>query len=545
MRIKKLLPGLLLTLVSASAMAETMYISNGSLSDARKFGVVDSIQVSNIAMYAGSDVMLEATNSIVFSPGSGSTLLIQKNAANKKVVARIRNISETTNYAVTQVTATYATNVRPNAINNNNQVVGIYHDGTQNVESAFIFDPVTNILSPRNQSTYSAGYGVNDSNVLVGQNTYGATRWSGPNSTYQELHLPGYTLGQENSDSAYGISSLDTIVGQSYDLSIGSYRAALWEKITTPVLTWNLRSLPAANGLNLLVARDINSSNYLVGVATNASGQQRAFRSLFVTPNNTSVTDLGVLLGGNASQAKAINSANSVVGWSNYVYAGTQTHPMAFLHKNATGMVSLGALDGFNSFGQDLNDSNIAVGFSNLIQSNGIGVDRACKYLNGSVWDLNLLIPANTGWVLEHAESINNGDYIVGTGKLNGVAAGFLLVPQGVANRSAGKVTQHNQPPMIESAPWAAPAHIRVTETTSVNVVAFDPDNGPEPLTYTWSKVSGPGVVTFSTNGTPDAASSTAAFDQPGNYVLRVSVSDGLDETTGDVTVSVGAAKKK
>ena len=122
----------------------------------------------------------------------------------------------------------------------------------------------------------------------------------------------------------------------------------------------------------------------------------------------------------------------------------------------------------------------------------------------------------------------------------------ITYVPAGLGGTRAvigGK--KFNQLPVIESAPWAAPAHIRVTETTSVNVVAFDPDNGPEPLTYTWSKVSGPGVVTFSTNGTPDAASSTAAFDQLGNYVLRVSVSDGLDETTGDVTVSVGAAKKK
>jgi hypothetical protein len=112
-------------------------------------------------------------------------------------------------------------------------------------------------------------------------------------------------------------------------------------------------------------------------------------------------------------------------------------------------------------------------------------------------------------------------------------------------SRSVGGNKNINQPPVIESTPWAEPGHIRLPDTTSVNVIAFDPDNNPEPLTYTWSKVLGPGTVTFSGNGTADAASSTAAFDQPGTYVLRVTVSDGLDETSGDVLVTVEKAKKQ
>jgi len=43
---------------------------------------------------------------------------------------------------------------------------------------------------------------------------------------------------------------------------------------------------------------------------------------------------------------------------------------------------------------------------------------------------------------------------------------------------------------------------------------------------YLWSRVSGPGNVTFSQNGTTTSASTVATFDLPGTYLLRVSVVD-------------------
>jgi len=55
-------------------------------------------------------------------------------------------------------------------------------------------------------------------------------------------------------------------------------------------------------------------------------------------------------------------------------------------------------------------------------------------------------------------------------------------------------------------------------------------------LTITWSKVSGPGTVTFAN---ADAASTTATFSQAGTYVLRLSVSDTQLTTSDEVTVTV------
>ena len=55
--------------------------------------------------------------------------------------------------------------------------------------------------------------------------------------------------------------------------------------------------------------------------------------------------------------------------------------------------------------------------------------ERAFVYDNGVMRDLNLLIPAGSGWVLNVATDINAHGQIVGTGRLNGQERGFLLTP--------------------------------------------------------------------------------------------------------------------
>jgi hypothetical protein len=60
--------------------------------------------------------------------------------------------------------------------------------------------------------------------------------------------------------------------------------------------------------------------------------------------------------------------------------------------------------------------------------------------------------------------------------------------------------------------------------------------NPPGALTLTWSKVTGPGTVTF---GTPNALQTTASFSLAGTYGLRLSAGDGSLTTSDDVTVTV------
>jgi hypothetical protein len=59
-------------------------------------------------------------------------------------------------------------------------------------------------------------------------------------------------------------------------------------------------------------------------------------------------------------------------------------------------------------------------------------------------------------------------------------------------------------------------------------------------LTHTWTKVSGPGTVTF---GNVTALNSAAMFSVAGSYTLRLTVSDGSLSTSADVSITVVASQ--
>ena len=63
--------------------------------------------------------------------------------------------------------------------------------------------------------------------------------------------------------------------------------------------------------------------------------------------------------------------------------------------------------------------------------------------------------------------------------------------------------------------------------------------NPPGSTTVSWSKVSGPGTITF---GTPSATDTTASFSAAGTYVLRLTANDSSLTDTDDVTVTVASA---
>ncbi|MEZ5218819.1 MAG: LamG-like jellyroll fold domain-containing protein [Ilumatobacteraceae bacterium] len=72
------------------------------------------------------------------------------------------------------------------------------------------------------------------------------------------------------------------------------------------------------------------------------------------------------------------------------------------------------------------------------------------------------------------------------------------------------------------------------------NAVALDgtvtDDGNPQPVTVTWSMVSGPGTVTF---GSTTSVDTTATFDAVGTYVLRLTATDGSLSSSDDVTITV------
>jgi probable HAF family extracellular repeat protein len=143
------------------------------------------------------------------------------------------------------------------------------------------------------------------------------------------------------------------------------------------------------------------------------------------------ITSLGSL-GGNWGEATDISNNGVVVGGSRI---GPYPGPVhAFVWANGT-MSDLGTLLGdTGSEAYSINDGGEIVGVSNTtdqFESPGVraATGRAFLYVGGTMYDLNSLIPANSGWSLANAAAIDNDGAVVGFGFYNGVQHGYLLRP--------------------------------------------------------------------------------------------------------------------
>ena len=95
--------------------------------------------------------------------------------------------------------------------------------------------------------------------------------------------------------------------------------------------------------------------------------------------------------------------------------------------------------------------------------------------------------------------------------------------------------TTTNQAPTVNAGPDKA-----VTLPNSANLTGSASDDGlpnpPAAMTFSWTKVSGPGTVTF---GAPTSLTTTASFSASGSYVLRLTASDGALTASDVVGVTV------
>jgi hypothetical protein len=88
-----------------------------------------------------------------------------------------------------------------------------------------------------------------------------------------------------------------------------------------------------------------------------------------------------------------------------------------------------------------VNDQGVAVGEVCLSIECNPGDQRALLWIDGEVYDLNSLIPPDTGWTLFSAEAINAQGEIVCVGAYDGFVSprGFKLTPRGAAAVAAAE----------------------------------------------------------------------------------------------------------
>jgi probable HAF family extracellular repeat protein len=168
----------------------------------------------------------------------------------------------------------------------------------------------------------------------------------------------------------------------------------------------------------------VNATDLVVGYAYLPNGVFHAFSG-----RTTGLTDLGTL-GGIYSSANAVNDAGQIAGYA-YIQGNAKQHACLWLAGVAHDLGDLGgnfsdalALDG---------DATHVVGRATIPTKSGYLAYHAFLWSAGEMKDLNTLLPAGSGWVLEEATGVNDAGQIVGAGTHNGHTRAFLLQPNASA----------------------------------------------------------------------------------------------------------------
>ncbi len=211
-----------------------------------------------------------------------------------------------------------------------------------------------------------------------------------------------------------------------------------------------LTSLGTFGGLTSY-ARAINEAGQVTGNASNTSGYMHAFLW-----TNGIKRDLGNLVNipNVDSYGYGINDAGQVVGGSQYFWGQLLFH--AFIYSDGV-MTDLGTFGGTESVANDINNAGQIVGWAALATTNA---HRAFLYENGTMINMNALIPADSGWTLTEANGINEQGSIVGKGTINGVNHAFLLTPL-TPPASRPPTVSLNAP--ANGASYTAPVNLTIT----------------------------------------------------------------------------------
>jgi FtsP/CotA-like multicopper oxidase with cupredoxin domain len=96
--------------------------------------------------------------------------------------------------------------------------------------------------------------------------------------------------------------------------------------------------------------------------------------------------------------------------------------------------------------------------------------------------------------------------------------------------------TEDNQAPAVAASPDKTITPITLPASGSLSGTVTDDGLPSDTVTTTWTEQSGPGTISF---GDSSAVTTTAIFSVPGNYLLRLTASDGELSSFDEITITV------
>ena len=252
--------------------------------------------------------------------------------------------------------------------------------------------------------------------------------WGGINNVGQ---VAGYAENTHKDPACPGKVAVNGTGPQLFD-----FEAVVWGP-----KTGQIRQLSPLPGDTVAMANSINDYGQVVGTSgtcanTVVGGFEAGPHAVLWEPDG-SVHDLGNFGGtvntailANGTEAWTINNRGMITGQA-VLKGNAAFHP--FLWTKQTGMIDLGVLPGdLVGAGLNMNSLGEIVGASVSAPGPSTGDPRAFLWRQGTMMDLNDLVPADSPLYLLTAFGINDEGDIVGFGVTDaGDIHGFLATPSG------------------------------------------------------------------------------------------------------------------
>lgn len=309
-------------------------------------------------------------------------------------------------------------NTEYDAVNAGGDILGTAPNG-ENVQPALYRagSATPQLLGPppgqQDETFFLQASGLNDTDQVVGQVNIFGTPLLWPDSTTPSslAQVPGLA-GTFRDESLNAISDNGVIVGEGI---AGNVAEAPFE------ITGNVASrLPLLPGGDSADPLALNDSGVIVGAATTAGQDSEA-----VKWSGGTIQALPSLAGTEDSQALGVNAAGTVVGTA-FTTGDFSQHAVMWANGTVTSLST-----GSGDFVADaINSSGVVVGQGPARAGEGEDATDAYIYENGTATNLNTLVPAGSGVILESATGINDqGDIVGGAFVPDGPEFGYELVP--------------------------------------------------------------------------------------------------------------------